>query len=622
MFARFPQKPNVRYAILVAVVLTILPATLAAQAQAPTKVTAKPATATSAEASAFMERAEKRLLALSIEASRADWVQQNFITFDTEKLAADAQEKLTAAVTELAGEARRYEKLQLSPELKRKFYLLKLSLAAPAPANAAERTELTEIATWLQGTYGRGKYCPPNQAGKCYSDVDIIRILADSRDPKQMLDLWNGWHAVARPMAPRYARFVELANKGAREMGFADAGAMWRSGYDMTPAQFASEVDRLWQQVRPLYASLHAYVRGQLAKKYGKDVVPESGPIPAHVLGNIWAQQWGNVYPLVAPPASDAGYDLTQILKARKMEAKEMVRYGERFFMSLGEKPLPETFWLRSLFTKPADRDVICHASAWDLDAQLDLRIKMCIEPTTDDFVTIHHELGHNFYQRAYRQQPFLFQSSANDGFHEALGDTIALSITPEYLKQVKLIEQAPPAEGDIGLLMQQALDKVAFLPFGVVVDQWRWKVFSGEAKPADYNKVWWELRRKYQGVAEPNARPADAFDAGAKYHVPANVPYTRYFLAHILQFQFYRALCKQSGFTGPLHRCSFYGNRQAGARIHKMMEMGASQPWPVALEALTGQKQMDATAILDYFAPLKAWLDEQNQKLGYKAGW
>ncbi len=610
-----------RYVRLLCLVPFLLPLALQrASAQAPAKSAPRPATV--ADARAFLDRAEKRLLAVSITSGRADWIQQNFITFDTEKMAAETQEAVTAAVTELAAEARKYESLKLPADLSRKLLLLKLSLTAPAPSNPAERAELTEIATSMQGDYGRGKYCPDGANEKCYADVDIIRILAESRDPKQMLALWSGWHAVAPPLKKRYQRFVELSNKGAREMGFADTGAMWRSAYDMPPEQFAREMDRLWLQVRPLYESLHAYVRGELSKKYGKDVVPQTGPLPAHVLGNIWAQQWGNIYPLVAPPAGDPGYELTDILKARKTDAREMVRYGERFFMSLGEQPLPETFWQRSLFTKPADRDVICHASAWTLDAQLDLRIKMCIEPTTDDFVTIHHELGHNFYQRAYRQQPFLFQGSANDGFHEALGDTIALSITPEYLKQIDLITQVPPPSGDIGLLMKQALDKVAFLPFGLLVDQWRWKVFSGEAKPADYNKAWWDLRRKYQGVAEPNVRPGDAFDAAAKFHVAANVPYTRYFLAHILQFQFYRALCKQAGFQGPLHRCSFYGNKEAGARIHKMMAMGLSRPWPEALEALTGEKQMDASAILDYFAPLKTWLDDQNARSGYKTGW
>jgi peptidyl-dipeptidase A len=577
---------------------------------------------TVAEARTFVENAEKRLLDLWIKSGRADWVQQNFITDDTERMAADANKELLAATTELAKQARRFDGMKLPDDVARKLLLLKLSLSLPAPDNSAEQSELAELVASLQSDYGKGKYCPEADKTKCLDINALSKILAENRDPAKLLEVWRGWHAIAPPMKQRYARFVELANKGAREMGFANAGAMWRSNYDMPPDAFAKEVDRLWTQVRPLYESLHAYVRAQLVKQYGPGVVPANGPIPAHLLGNMWAQQWGNIYPLVAPPAGDPGYDLTKVLQEKKVDPKEMVRYGERFFTSLGFAPLPPTFWERSLFTKPADREVVCHASAWDLDFKDDLRIKMCIEITDEDFSTIHHELGHNFYQRAYNRLPGLFQSSANDGFHEAMGETVALSITPEYLKQIGMIEKVPPPEGDLGLLMRQALDKVAFLPFGLLVDQWRWKVFSGEVKPADYNKAWWELRRKYQGVSEPDARPTDAFDPGAKYHVPANVPYTRYFLAHILQFQFYRALCRQSGHTGPLHRCSFYNNKATGAKLQSMMEMGQSRPWPEALEALTGEKQMDATAILDYFAPLKKWLDEQNAKQGNRTGW
>ena len=334
----------------------------------------------------------------------------------------------------------------------------------------------------------------------------------------------------------------------------------------------------------------------------------------------MWAQTWDNVYPLVAPRGADPGYDLTEILKSRKTDARQMVRYGEGFFSSLGFDPLPKTFWERSMFVKPQDREVVCHASAWDIDYVDDLRIKMCIDITAEDFVTVHHELGHNYYQRAYDKQPVLFRDSANDGFHEAIGDTIALSVTPEYLVKLGLLSSAPDASRDIGLLLQKALEKVAFLPFGLLIDQWRWKVFSGEIPPADYNKAWWDLRLKYQGIAPPIARPGDAFDPGAKYHVPAGVPYTRYFLADILQFQFHRALTKTAGCTGPLNRCSIYGNEAAGKRLRDTLAMGQSRPWPDALEALTGQRQMDATAIRDYFAPLQKWLDEQNK--GKPIGW
>ena len=567
------------------------------------------------EAEKFLADAEKRLLDLNIKASRADWVKSTFITDDTELLAAEANENLIAATTELAEQSRKYENVDLSPEAKRKLKLLKLSLTLPAPKDPAERSELTKITASMEGEYGKGKYCPDGDKGKCLSLPDLENIINNSRDPEELKKAWVGWHQIAIPIRKEYVRFVELSNKGAKEMGFKDTGAMWRSKYDMEPDAFAAEMERLWQQVKPLYDSLYTYTRRKLSEKYGKDVVPEDKPIPAHLLGNMWAQQWGNIYPILAPANADRGYDLTQILKTRNTDAKQMVRYGESFFTSLGFDSLPSTFWERSLFLKPADREVVCHASAWDIDYEKDVRLKMCIQINEEDFSTVHHELGHNYYQMAYSTKPFLFRDSANDGFHEAIGDTIALSVTPAYLKQLSLIDKVPDQTADIGFLLNRALDKVAFLPFGYLIDQWRWKVFSGEVGPNDYNKAWWDLRLKYQGIVPPVPRTEQDFDPGAKYHVPANTPYARYFLAHILQFQFHRALCREAGFSGPLYQCSIYGNKKAGEKLKAMLAMGLSEPWPEALKAMTGEDKMDATAILDYFAPLKTWLDEQNKK-------
>jgi peptidyl-dipeptidase A len=563
----------------------------------------------------FVDDAEKRLLDLSIRLARADWVRSTFITDDTDAISAEASNEYTAAVTELAEASHKFDRLKLPPETARKLELLKLSLTLPAPNNTAEREELTRIAVSMESDYGKGKYCPDGERGKCLSLNDMERIMAESRDPEELKKIWLGWHKVSPPYRARYARFVELANKGAREMGYKDVGAFWRSKYEMEPDAFAAEMERLWQQVKPLYDSLYAYTRRQLVKKYGGQVVPENGPIPAHLLGNMWSQSWINIYPLLKPESGDSGYDLTRILKERKTDARQMVRYGETFFTSLGFDALPQSFWERSLFTKPQDRDVVCHASAWDIDQQRDVRLKMCIEITDEDFTVVHHELGHNYYDMAYAPQPPLYRGGANDGFHEAIGDTIALSVTPEYLKKIGLIDKAPDESADTGLLLERALDKVAFLPFGYLVDQWRWKVFSGEVGPADYNKAWWELRAKYQGIAPPVPRSEEDFDAGAKYHVASNTPYARYFLANILQFQFHRALCREAGYSGPLHRCSIYGNQKAGAKLRQMLAMGQSRPWPEALKAITGEDRMDATAILDYFAPLKKWLDEQNRQ-------
>jgi peptidyl-dipeptidase A len=608
-------RSSLRSLSILALLLSTAAAAPAAQPMAAEPSVAEP---TVAEAETFVAAAEARLAEVAEEAGRAAWVQSNFITQDTEMLAAQANERAIAAATEFALGASRFNDLELPYDLRRKLDLMRLALTMPAPADAADLKELTQIASSLESMYGAGKYCPAD--GDCQDLGELSRIMASSRDADELLAAWTGWRTVSPPMRELYRRFVELSNEGARNLGFADTGAMWRSKYDMAPDAFTAELDRLWEQVRPMYESLHCYVRRRLNETYGDDRVPLGGAIPAHLLGNMWAQSWNNIYDLVAPPGEGTGFDLTAALEAKGVKPEGMVRYGEGFFTSLGLPPLPETFWERSLFTQPRDRDVVCHASAWDIDNLDDVRIKMCIEVNSEDFSTIHHELGHNFYQRAYSKQPFLYRESANDGFHEGIGDTIALSVTPSYLVQVGLVDAEPDASADLGVLMQMALDKVAFLPFGLLVDQWRWKVFSGEIGPDDYNAAWWHLREKYQGVGSPVARSEADFDPGAKYHVPANTPYTRYFLAAILQFQFHRALCQAAGYEGPLHRCSIYGNAEAGRRLVELLEMGQSRPWQDALEAITGQREMDATAIVDYFAPLTAWLDEQNA--GQTCGW
>jgi peptidyl-dipeptidase A len=607
------SRASLRLAVVLAGVLMTMPTTLRAGEA--------PAAPTVEEARQFLAAAEARLLDLWIQRERSGWVQSTFITYDTELLNARANEEVIAANMELARQATRFDGLALPEPLARKMKLLKLALTLPAPSDPAQRAELTQIAARMEGTYGRGEWCPGE--GKPCLDINAIEnILATSRDPAELRAAWEGWHQIStHGMRADYRRFVELGDAGARELGFADLGALWRAKYDMDPAAFEAELDRLWRQVEPLYDALHCYVRARLTEAYGPELVPPGKPIPAQLLGNLWAQQWGNIYDLVKPKnVVDPGYDLTERLQQAGYDPIRMVKTGEAFFTSLGLAPLPATFWERSMFTKPRDRDVVCHASAWSVDQKDDLRIKMCIQVNEEDFNTIHHELGHNFYQRAHNTQDPLFRDGANDGFHEALGDTIALSVTPKYLKRIGLIDQEPPADADIALLLRQALDKVAFLPFGLIIDKWRWEVFSGAVSPEHYNQAWWDLKLKYQGVVPPAPRGEEFFDPGAKYHVPANTPYMRYFLADILEFQFHRALTEVAGESGPLHRRSIYGSKAAGEKLEKMMLMGASRPWPDALEALTGQRQMDATAVLDYFAPLKQWLDEQNR--GQVCGW
>lgn len=569
---------------------------------------------TVAEAEAFLKNAESRLEKLANAAQRAAWVYETHITDDTEAIAAQANELVLGASGEIAIQARRYNKLALSADSKRKLRLLQLSMSL---SNDKDREAYSQLAASMNGAYGKAKYCKvAGDEASCLNLGQLEAILAKSRNPVEMKEAWLGWHKQAASYKDNFAKYVEISNKGAREMGFADTGALWRSQYDMPPEAFAAEMERLWQQVKPLYDSLHQYVRLKMQASYGKDEVPSEGPIPAHLFGNMWSQHWDNLYPLVKPQGQAANLDLAETFKQKQIDAKAMTKFSEGFYTSLGMEKLPASFWEKSQLIKPRDREVVCHASAWDLDNFLDVRIKMCINPTTEDFLVIHHELGHIYYDLAYRKQPMLFKGGANDGFHEAIGDTVALSVTPEYLHKLGLLNEVPDASQDIGVLMDKALQKVAFLPFSYLVDQWRWKVYAGETKPQDYDKVWWELREKYQGVKRPAAMEQGGFDAGAKYHVAADVPYSRYFIAHILQFQLHRALCREAGYTGPLNRCSIYENKAAGKKFQTMLEMGASRPWNEALKAVTGEDKLDASAIIDYFAPLKVWLDAQNKTL------
>nr|WP_047170102.1 M2 family metallopeptidase [Sphingomonas sp. Y57] len=577
---------------------------------------------TIAEADAFVADAEKQLADLGIYGAQVAWINSTYITDDTDAVNARVGAEFTEMQVRYASGAARFDGLKgLSYDTRRKLDILKQSIVLPAPATPGAAKELNDIATRLQSAYGKGK---GTLRGQEINGSDIEAAMGTNRNPAELKEMWVSWHDnVGKPMRGDYAKLVEIANRGAVDLGYKDLGAMWRAGYDMPADDFAKMMDRLWTQVKPLYDALHCYTRARLNEKYGDAVQAKAGPIRADLLGNMWAQEWGNIYDIVAPKgAGDLGFDIGDLLVAKQYDPAKMVQAGEGFYTSLGFAKLPDSFWTRSQITKPRDREVVCHASAWDIDNVDDLRIKMCTKVNSDDFVTIHHELGHNFYQRAYNKQPYLYLNGANDGFHEAIGDFIALSVTPDYLVQIGLLDpsKVPSADKDIGLLLRQAMDKVAFLPFGLLMDKWRWGVFSGQIGPASYNKAWTDLRLQYQGIVPPEPRDEGDFDPGAKYHIPGNTPYARYFLARILQFQFYKAACEQAGWKGPLHRCSFYGNKEVGAKLDAMLKMGASKPWPDALEAFTGSREIDGSAMIAYFKPLMTWLEKQNK--GQRCGW
>ena len=599
----------------------------------------------------FIARVNEELRTLMPELTASQWLSATYINDDSQLLAAKYNERHLAQLNDWIEQARRFEGQQMTAETARAINLLKLGASMPPPRNPEHLAELTRIASKMEGTYGAGQYCTgEGEARSCRQLGQLEDVLRSSRDYDAQLDAWQGWHTIAQPMRADYTRFVELVNEGARDLGFADAGEAWRSGYDMPPAELAAETDRLWGQVKPLYEQLHCYTRARLDARYPGRGTVNGGLLPAHLMGNMWQQDWGNLWDVLQPYPDAGSLDVTgaleknyqsllneqmvkgdalidtdrraEIAQAALLEnARRMNQRAEDFYVSLGMPKLPESFWTKTQFIKPRDRDVVCHASAWDMNMAGDVRTKMCTKPNEEDFTTIYHELGHVYYYLAYNGRPPLFQNGAHDGFHEAIGDTIVLSMTPQYLQSIGLVgEQQQTQESLVNSQMRMALAKVSFLPFGLMIDRWRWGVFDGSITPENYNSAWWSLKAQYQGVAPATARGEDFFDAGAKYHVPGNTPYTRYFLSHVLQFQFYKALCDASGHTGPLYECSFYGNKAAGEKFWAMLEKGNSQPWQQTLKELTGGEQMDAAPVLEYFAPLQDWLTQQNE--GRTCGW
>lgn len=565
----------------------------------------------------FIEDVERESLKLNHDSNIANWINNTFITPDTDYLAAKATEKSAKVFREFVLESRKYESEKLDPDLKWKLELLRLG-APSQPSDPKLAEEYSRITTEMSSDYGKGKYCPT--AKNCVDINGVHQIMAESQDPEELKAAWKGWHAVGKGIRKNFERYVKLGNVGVNEMGFPDKSNLWRAQFDMPPDEFSKQVDQLWQELRPLYVELHAYVRTKLREKYGEKIVSVKGPIPAHLLGNIWSQEWMNLYPLVAPKDEGQLYDLTKALVEHKTTVTDMMKYGEKFFISLGFEPLPPTFWERSMLEKPPGRDVVCHASAWDLDNDLDVRIKMCTRIKDEDFRTVHHELGHIYYDLSYRKQPFLFRAGANGGFHEAIGDTIDLSITPEYLNKIGLVKKIPDGAGDIPFLLKHALDKVAFLPFGIAVDQWRWRVFSGDIKPNEYNKTWWEIRKNYQGIIPPVPRSESDFDPGSKYHIAADTPYSVYFVAAALQYQLHEALTKTAGCKQALHRCSIFESKSAGKKLRDMLAEGHRRPWQDILEQSIGTRQISGRALRAYYAPLEAWLKEQNKNAA--VGW
>jgi peptidyl-dipeptidase A len=558
------------------------------------------------------------------ESTEADWTYNTNLTdYNMEK----SVEAATAAARfdkAMAFQASLYDWQNfVDPVLKRQFS--KIVEIGAAILEEDDYVRMTNLGNEMQRIYSTAEVCnkPGDTSGACYPlDPDLTDILNDqTSDWETLLWAWKGWRDVSGKLMPdMYKEFSDLLNKAAVINGYDDNGAYWRSWYEME--DFPQMCEDLWLELEPLYKELHAYVRRKLMEKFPMGEFPTEGHIPAHLLGNMWAQSWDALEELVRPAPDSNGVDVTDEMVAQNYTALKMFELSDEFFKSLGLIAMPQSFWDKSMITKPPDRDVVCHASAWDFYNRVDFRIKQCTDINMDQLFTVHHEMGHIEYFLQYKDQPVRFRDGANPGFHEAIGDTLSLSVsTPEHLMEIGLLPNfVDDPDGDLNFLMSQALQKIAFIPFGYLIDQWRWDLFSGAITQAQYNSRWWEHRCRYQGVSPPVPRSSSDFDPGAKYHVPGNTPYIRYFIAHILQFQFHKSLCDAAGNTGPLHRCDIYKSVAAGDRLGAMLSLGSSVPWPDALEQISSTREMSVQPLLEYFRPLRIWLEEQNA--GHPKGW
>jgi peptidyl-dipeptidase A len=517
----------------------------------------------------------------------------------------------------------------------------KLSMIGDAALSAEKYKELLSLKANMSNIYSTATVCgllntplsecPPDK--KWNLEPGITQALDNPNTPEPLLaQLWKSWRDESgKKMRDDYIRYVKLKNEAAAANGFPTAAEVWRAPYvepdfNYTDADFLNDAKKLFEQTKPLYEQLHAYVRAKLRERHGNIGSSADGPIPAHLLGNMWAQSWLGTLNFTQLFPSKPKLDVTEEMKTQNYTAKKMFEIADKFFTDLGLEAMPAKFWDKSMITKPEGREVTCHASAWDFYNAQDFRIKQCTDITMQDLFTVHHEMGHVEYFLQYKNNSIPFREGANDGFHEAIGDVLALSVsTPTHLKGLNLIRSdlVNDNETDLNFQFSTALEKIAFIPFGLMLDLYRYDVFSGTIKPDELNKKWWEYAVEYQGICAPdNSRDETNFDPGAKFHVPADVPYMRYFVSFIIQFQFHKALCDKAGHQGPLYTCDINNNKEAGKLLGEALKLGSTKPWQEAMQKITGTTTMDAGPLLEFFQPLYEYLVQQNNMTNNPVGW
>uniref|UniRef100_T1PCB8 Angiotensin-converting enzyme n=1 Tax=Musca domestica TaxID=7370 RepID=T1PCB8_MUSDO len=582
-------------------------------------------------ATEYLANINKELAKHTNVETEASWAYASNITDENERKRNEISAENAKFMKEVAKDIQKFNwRSYGSADVRRQFKILSKTGYSALPEE--DYAELLDVLSSMESNFAKVRVCDYKNGEKCDLSLDpeVEEIITKSRDPEELKHYWVQFYDKAgTPTRKSFERYIELNTKSAKLNNFTDGAEVWLDEYE--DDTFEQQLEAIFEDIKPLYEQIHGYVRHRLNQFYGDEVVSKTGPLPMHLLGNMWAQQWSSIADIVSPFPNKPLVDVSDEMVAQGYTPLKMFEMGDGFFQSMGLKKLPQDFWDKSILEKPSDgRDLVCHASAWDFYLVDDVRIKQCTRVTQDQFFTVHHELGHIQYFLQYQHQPFVYRTGANPGFHEAVGDVLSLSVsTPKHLERVGLLKNyVSDEEARINQLFLTALDKIVFLPFAFTMDKYRWALFRGQVEKSDWNCAFWKLREEYSGIEPPVVRTEHDFDAPAKYHVSADVEYLRYLVSFIIQFQFYKSACITAGEyvpgnpAYPLDNCDIYGSKEAGKLFENMLSLGASKPWPDALEAFNGERTMTGKAIAEYFEPLRVWLEAENLKNNVPIGW
>ncbi|XP_041066850.1 angiotensin-converting enzyme 2 [Carcharodon carcharias] len=587
------------------------------------------------EARAFLKKFSEEAVNLVYNSSLASWEYNTNITKENAFKMNLVGDKWTVYYQKASNESSKFNIGEIKDkEIKKQLQMLQDKGSGVLPPNDLKR--LNHIQNEMAAIYGTGTVCYPSEPSQCMElEPGLTKLMANSKDYNERLWAWEGWRVnVGKRLRPLYEGYVELKNKAAKMNGYEDYGDYWRGNYETDDDEeyaysrkdLLRDVKSLFGEIKPLYRELHAYVRAKLGDTFGPEHISSTGCLPAHLLGDMWGRFWGNLYSWSIPYPHQEDIDVTPEMVKQGWNPKEMFQKADAFFQSLGLQAMNDNFWHYSMIEKPTDgRKVVCHPTAWDMGNGADFRIKMCTEVNMENFLTVHHEMGHIQYDMEYANQTYLFRDGANEGFHEGVGEIMSLSAaTPLYLKSLGLLPDSfiEKNETDINFLLKQALTIVGTLPFTLMMEEWRWKMFQGRIPKDQWMKMFWEMKREMVGVVEPLPHDETYCDPAALYHISNDYSFIRYYTRTFYQFQFHEALCRKAKHSGELHKCAITNSTKAGKALRDMLRLGKSQSWTRALQLVTGETKMNAAPLLKYFQPLYDWLKKNNAENGRMIGW